>query len=70
MIILKSSRTIDKMRKAGRLASQARALAGELISPGIRTEEIDKEVCKFIRQSEANPHFLAMAAFLKVYAFQ
>lgn len=65
MIILKSSRTIDKMRKAGRLASQARALAGELISPGIRTEEIDKEVCKFIRQSGGEPTFLGYGGFPK-----
>lgn len=65
MIVLKSSRTIEKMRKAGRLASQARALAGRLITPGIKTEEIDREVCKFIRQSGGQPTFLGYGGFPK-----
>lgn len=65
MIVLKSSRTIEKMRKAGRVASQARDLAGRLVTPGITTEEIDKEVCRFIRQSGGEPTFLGYGGFPK-----
>lgn len=65
MIVLKSSGTIQKMRKAGRLASRARDLAGKLVSPGIRTEEIDREVCRFIRQSGGEPTFLGYSGFPK-----
>lgn len=65
MIVLKSSRTIDKMRKAGRLASQARTLAGEMVNPGMTTEEIDREVCRFIRKSGGEPTFLGYGGFPK-----
>ena len=33
LITLKSSRELDAMRKAGRIAAQARALAGRMVAP-------------------------------------
>ena len=41
MISLKSPREIERMRRAGRITAQARALAGTLVRPGVTTLEID-----------------------------
>ena len=48
MITLKSPHEIEAMRRAGRLTSAARALAGAMIRPGITTQEIDRAVHDFI----------------------
>ena len=47
MITLKSPHEIEAMRRAGRLTSAARALAGAMIRPGITTQEIDRAVHRF-----------------------
>lgn len=44
MITLKSSHEIDLMRQAGKITAAARALAGEMVAPGVTTHEIDKAV--------------------------
>ena len=58
MIVLKSSREIDLMRKAGKITAAARALAGSMVAPGVTTREIDREVRRFIRSHGAEPSFL------------
>ena len=58
MISIKSPAEIEKMRAAGRLTAQARALAGSMIRPGVTTAEIDKAVRKFIVSHGAKPSFL------------
>lgn len=58
MIILKSPEEIDLMRRAGKLTAAARALAGELVKPGVTTQEINDEVERFIRKEHAMPSFL------------
>ena len=58
MITLKSSHEIDLMRKAGKITAAARALAGEMVRPGVTTQEIDKAVEEFIRKQGAVPSFL------------
>ena len=58
MITLKSSHEIELMRRAGKITAAARALAGELVKPGVTTREIDREVEKFIRKEGAVPSFL------------
>lgn len=58
MITLKSPHEIEAMRRAGRLTSAARALAGALVRPGITTKEIDKTVHAFITAQGATPSFL------------
>ena len=57
MITLKSSHEIDLMRRAGRITAAARALAGEMVKPGVTTQEIDKAVSAFIRKQGATPSF-------------
>lgn len=63
MISIKSPSEIEKMRAAGRLTAQARALAGSLVKPGISTLEIDREVRKFIESHGAKPSFLGYGGF-------
>ena len=58
MIILKSAREIDLMRRAGKITAAARALAGEMVKPGVTTREIDKAVHQFIKSQGAEPSFL------------
>ena len=63
MISIKSPHEIEKMRAAGRLTAQARALAGSMIRPGITTGEIDREVKRFITSHGAKPSFLGYGGF-------
>ena len=58
MITLKSPHEIELMRRAGKITAAARALAGEMVRPGVTTREIDREVEKFIRKEGAVPSFL------------
>lgn len=58
MITLKSEREIELMRRAGKITAAARALAGEMVKPGVTTQEIDKAVYRFIRSQGAQPSFL------------
>ena len=58
MITLKSAHEIDLMRRAGKITAAARAFAGEMVRPGVTTQEIDSEVEHFIRKQGAVPSFL------------
>ena len=58
MIILKSGHDIDLMRQAGKITAAARALAGEMVAPGVTTQEIDKAVHRYIKSQGAVPSFL------------
>ena len=51
------------MRKACRITAQARALAGQLVKPGVTTAEIDKAVHDFILSQGATPSFLGYGGF-------
>ena len=63
MITLKSAHEIDLMRRAGKITAAARALAGEMVRPGVTTREIDSAVEHFIRQQGAVPSFLNYNGF-------
>jgi methionyl aminopeptidase len=58
MISLKSSRDIEGMRRAGRIAAEARSLAGRMVKPGVTTLEIDQAVRVYIEGQGATPSFL------------
>ncbi|WP_295743390.1 type I methionyl aminopeptidase [uncultured Oscillibacter sp.] len=58
MITLKSQSEIELMRRAGKITAAARALAGEMVRPGVTTHEIDSAVEQFIRKQGAVPSFL------------
>ena len=58
MITIKSAREVELMRRAGKITAAARALAGEMVKPGVTPQEIDRAVCRFIRSQGAEPSFL------------
>ncbi|BCK79730.1 methionine aminopeptidase (plasmid) [Vescimonas fastidiosa] len=58
MITLKSAHEIEAMRLAGKITAAARALAREMVKPGVTTQQIDKAVFHFIREQGAIPSFL------------
>jgi methionyl aminopeptidase len=63
MITLKSAQEVEKMRLAGRITAAARALAGEMVTPGVTTQEIDNAVFQFIKKHGAVPSFLNYNGF-------
>ena len=62
-ITLKSDREIEIMRQAGRITAAARSLAREMVTPGITTAQIDREVRRFIEKSGAIPTFLGYGGY-------
>jgi methionyl aminopeptidase len=63
MIILKTKREIEIMRKAGRLVAQSHELVRKNIKPGIMTLELDKLVEDFLRSQNAIPSFKGYGGF-------
>ena len=51
------------MRQACKITAAARALAGEMVRPGVSTREIDKAVREFIVARGAKPSFLGYHGF-------
>ena len=58
MITLKSAHEIELMRRAGKITAAARALARDMVRPGVTTLQIDKAVFQFITEQGATPSFL------------
>ncbi len=63
MIIIKNGHEIDVMRQACRITAAARALAGDMVRPGVSTKEIDKAVHDYIVAQGAKPSFLGYHGF-------
>ena len=63
MIIIKNGHEIDAMRQACRITAAARALAGEMVRPGVSTKAIDQAVHDFIVSQGAKPSFLNYNGF-------
>ena len=58
MIAIKNERELVMMRQACKITAAARALAGEMVRPGVTTKQIDKAVHDFIVSQGAKPSFL------------
>lgn len=58
MITLKSPHEIELMRRAGKITAAARALARDMVKPGVTTAQIDKAVFQFIKEQGATASFL------------
>ena len=63
MITLKSSQEIELMRRAGKITAAARALARDMVKPGVTTQQIDEAVYQFITSQGATPSFLNYSGF-------
>ena len=57
MIVIKSQRELDKMKRAGEIVALVHQRMLELIEPGITTIELDREAEKIIKRSGAIPSF-------------
>ena len=58
MITIKNERELQMMRQACKITAAARALAGEMVRPGVSTKQIDKAVHDYIVAQGAKPSFL------------
>ncbi len=63
MIIIKTQREIEIMRKAGRIVAGAHELVKKHIKPGISTLELDKLVYEYILSCNAIPAFKGYNGF-------
>ena len=63
MITIKNERELESMRQACKITAAARALAGEMVRPGVSTKQIDKAVHDFIVSQGAQPSFLGYHGF-------
>ena len=63
MITIKNERELESMRQACKITAAARALAGEMVRPGVSTKAIDQAVHDFIVAKGAKPSFLNYNGF-------
>ena len=63
MIAIKNEQELAVMRKACKITAAARALAGEMVRPGVSTKAIDRAVREFILSQDAKPSFLRYNGF-------
>ena len=63
MIAIKNERELEIMRQACKITAAARALAGEMVRPGVSTKQIDKAVHDYIVSQGAKPSFLNYNGF-------
>ena len=63
MIAIKNERELALMRQACKITAAARALAGEMVRPGVSTKEIDKAVHDYLVSQGAKPSFLNYGGF-------
>ena len=60
MITIKSRRELESMKKAGDVVARVHARLGELIAPGITTEELNRAALEVMKQAGAIPSFLGV----------
>ena len=63
MITIKNERELELMRQACKITAAARALAGEMVRPGVSTRAIDQAVHDYIVSQGAKPSFLNYNGF-------
>ncbi len=63
MIVLRTAKEIEMMRKACQISAEALQLAGESVRPGITTYEIDQIAYRYIKKQGAEPNFLNYNGF-------
>ncbi len=63
MITIKNAHQLEAMRQACKITAAARALAGEMVRPGVTTRQIDKAVHDFIVGQGAKPSFLNYSGY-------
>lgn len=62
---VKDAETIERMRVAGRIAAQALELCGQMVRPGVTTDEIDRAGHEFLLDHGAYPSTLGYRGYPK-----
>ncbi|MFC0597307.1 type I methionyl aminopeptidase [Streptomyces palmae] len=62
---VQDAETVERMRKAGRIAAQAMEEAAKLIAPGVTTDELDRVAHEFMCDHGAYPSTLGYRGFPK-----
>jgi methionyl aminopeptidase len=66
MVTLKSPREVEIMARAGRIVAETLAHVGDILEPGMTTEDLDAAAERFIRSHEgATPSFKGLYGFPK-----
>jgi methionyl aminopeptidase len=63
MIVLKTAKELERMKKACIISAQALEVAGKSIRPGMTTHELDSIIHEFILSQGAKPSFLGYGGF-------
>ncbi len=63
MIVLRTAKEIEIMRKACQISAEALQVAGEAVKPGMTTYEIDQIAYRYIKKQGAEPNFLNYNGF-------
>ena len=63
MVVLKTSKELAKMKRAGSISAHALQEGGAAVRPGFTTGEIDRAVRSFIQSKGAIPSFLGYGGF-------
>lgn len=63
MIVLKSPKELERMKKACQLSAEVLLLAGEKIKPGMTTKELDSILHQYIVKNGGKPSFLGYNGF-------
>ena len=63
MVVLKTSKELAKMKRAGSISAQALQVGGAAVRPGVTTGEIDRAVRSFIQSKGAIPSCLGYGGF-------
>ena len=63
MILIKSNKEIEKLRKAGEITAGALEAAREALRPGMTTHELDKVVERYFLSHGAKPGFKGYGGF-------
>lgn len=63
MVSIKSARDLKRMREACVISARALQVGGQMVEPGVSTEEIDRAIRKAIESAGAVPSFLGYGGF-------
>ena len=64
MILIKSEKEVDVMRRAGDILARCFIAIEPLIAEGVKTRDIDRAADEFIRSHGASPSFLGVSGFV------
>lgn len=63
MIVLKTARELEQMKRACQISAQALSVAEEALKPGMTTKQLDTIIHEFICSQGATPSFLGYGGF-------